>query len=105
MLGRPRVDTVPTTRRTPPAVPKGPANGYPTLAEHPVRCPATFLGLTIGGVPVGDHVHECAHPAKLPDGVVGILEHRCRHCGCTWTEGTQRPAPDTSWIQMEGMKR
>jgi hypothetical protein len=48
--------------------------------EHPVRCSARLSFAVIG-----DHTHECIHPAKRPEGVVGVLEHQC-HCGATWSE-------------------
>lgn len=56
-------------------------------AEHPVRCPAR-LSFAI----VGDHTHECIHPARRPDGVVGVPEHKC-HCGTTWTERASAVEP------------
>lgn len=82
-----------------PVAPPPPPAGYPKLTEHPVRCPATMQTELDA-----EHIHECVHPAKRPDGVVGILEHRC-NCGCTWSETTQRPAPDKSWLEMESHKR
>lgn len=96
----PTLPTGPAAGSTPPPPPP-PSGGYPKLTEHPVLCPATAQGPIVNGIPVGDHAHECGHPAKRPDGVIGILEHRCRHCGCTWTESTQRQAPDKSWLEME----
>lgn len=54
--------------------------------EHPVRCPARlsiFSSAATGAGPA--HTHECIHPAKRPEGVVGVLEHQC-HCGATWSE-------------------
>lgn len=63
----------------------------PTPAtEHPVRCPARLSFVFA----VGDHTHECIHPAKRPADVVGVLEHKC-HCGATWTEPTAAVEPTT----------
>jgi hypothetical protein len=42
-----------------------------------------------------DHTHECIHPAKRPDGVIGVLEHTC-HCGATWTEMSSAGGAKTS---------
>lgn len=54
-----------------------------SVDEHPVRCPAT----TDGPIAGWNHAHQCIHPARRLDGVVGVLEHKC-HCGATWTERT-----------------
>ncbi len=54
-----------------------------TVTEHPIRC-AAVLDAPLHPT---QHVHACVYPAKRPEGVVGLLEHRC-HCGATWTELT-----------------
>lgn len=49
--------------------------------EHPMRCPARLSFSVLGS----DHTHECIQPARRPEVVEGLPEHKC-HCGCTWTE-------------------
>ncbi len=58
-------------------------NQDPSRALHPVRCPEVAPTLIADGMDC-DHLHRCIHPAKVPDDVVGFVEHKCE-CGMTWT--------------------
>lgn len=94
----PKIPPPPPPAQSQPPAPPPPPGGYPTPTEHPVRCAAVATGPIVAGTSTGHHRHECIHPAKVPAGIAGILEHRCR-CGAAWTEQTARPAPDKSWIE------